>query len=126
MIVLDINATKNNQIDFDIISDLASECFMPLSYGGGLKTLKDAERIFRLGIEKIVINSYTFSNLQFVQQLVKEFGSQAIVASVDYKILNNEKRVIFSHSGKFEQKKFYIYIDKLSYESGVGELILLV
>ena len=54
MIVLDINATKNNQIDFDIISDLASECFMPLSYGG-LKTLKDAERIFRLGIEKIVI-----------------------------------------------------------------------
>ena len=76
MIVLDINATKNNQIDFDIISDLASECFMPLSYGGGLKTLKDAERIFRLGIEKIVINSYTFSNLQFVQQLVKEFGSQ--------------------------------------------------
>lgn len=125
MIVLDINATKNNQIDFDIISDLASECFMPLSYGGGLKTLKDAERIFRLGIEKIVINSYTFSNLQFVQQLVKEFGSQAIVASVDYKILNNEKRVIFSHSGKFEQKKFYIY-DWINYliESGVGELIL--
>ena len=54
MIVLDINATKNNQIDFDIISDLASECFMPLSYGGGLKTLKDAERILRLGIKKLL------------------------------------------------------------------------
>ena len=60
MIILDINATKNNQIDFDIISDLASECFMPLSYGGGLKTLKDAEKIFRLGIEKIIVNPLPF------------------------------------------------------------------
>ena len=125
MIILDINANKNNEIDFNIISDLASECFMPLSYGGGLNTLKDAEKIFRLGIEKIIVNSHTFSNLKFIRELVTEFGSQAIVASVDYKISNNDKRVIFSNSGKIEQKNIDIYdwIDHLT-ESGAGELVL--
>ena len=58
-----------------------------------LENIKDAERDFRLGIEKIVINLYR--KFTICSTTRKEFGSQAIVASVDYKILNNEKKVIF-------------------------------
>ena len=86
LVLLDISATNNNRKpDFKILAELANECFMPLAYGGGINDFEDAEKIFQIGIEKIVINSIAFTNPVFITELAEHFGNQAIVASIDVK-----------------------------------------
>ncbi|MCU0372052.1 MAG: AglZ/HisF2 family acetamidino modification protein [Ignavibacteria bacterium] len=83
---LDIRASLNNQEpQYEILQEIANECFMPVSYGGGIKTLEQAEKIFRTGFEKIVINSTAFTNPGFITEAAKSFGSQSIIVSIDVK-----------------------------------------
>jgi cyclase len=86
IIVLDIGATPDRTgIQFDAIGEMASECFMPMAYGGGITTVDDARRVLRLGVEKIAINSAASANPSLISKLADAFGSQAVVASVDVK-----------------------------------------
>ncbi len=71
--------------DFKMIEEIASECFMPLSYGGGINNLEQCRRIFKSGVEKICLNSSILFKRTFVLDAIKIFGSQAIVASIDVK-----------------------------------------
>ena len=102
---MDINSSKiNSPIDFELISDFAAECFMPLAYGGGVKTIEDFKKLYRLGIEKVIINTLLFDNPSVIKEAVNDFGSQSVVASIDIKKNKNGEYVIFSHSGR-ENKK---------------------
>ena len=84
--LLDIGASKQGrEPDYDLIEEVAGECFMPLTYGGGIKTIDQAVRIFRSGVEKICLQSLCFENLSTVRDMVDSFGSQSIVVSVDVK-----------------------------------------
>ena len=67
MIIQDISIDylKKENINFKILKSIAIECFMPLSYGGGIKSLNDAEKIFKIGFEKIIVNSASFENSKF-------------------------------------------------------------
>lgn len=125
LIVLDISATKNKQEpDFDLIEQFASECFIPLTYGGGVQTLKQAEKIFSLGIEKICVQSQFVIDSSFVQTMVDNFGSSSIVASIDLK--RNWRRQILVHdyiTGKPNKRNWMELIDKYT-NSGVGEIFL--
>jgi cyclase len=86
LILLDITATANKRKpDFLRIQDIASECFMPVCYGGGVTDLDEIERIFRLGIEKVAINTAAFSSPSLIQSAAECYGSQSIVVSVDVK-----------------------------------------
>ncbi len=86
LIVVDIAATvENKEPNFPLIRELASECFMPVAYGGGIHTLKQIETLFRLGIEKVALNSYALKNPQFVRTAADAFGSQSLVISIDVK-----------------------------------------
>lgn len=86
IIVLDIGATPDQSgIRFDIIGEMASECFMPMAYGGGITSVDEARRVFKLGVEKVVINSAAVSNLSVMTEVAAAFGNQAVVASVDVK-----------------------------------------
>lgn len=86
IIVLDIGATPDRSaIPFDIIGEMASECFMPLAYGGGIKTVDEARRVLRLGVEKISVNAAAAADPSLISRLADAFGSQAVVASVDIK-----------------------------------------
>jgi cyclase len=125
LIFLDITVTKNNKaIDFDLISKIASECFMPLSYGGGVKDIDTIRRILKLGVEKICINSYVFENPNFVKEAVKLFGSSTIVVSVDVKKNIFGKYEIWSHSGTKKVKTTFDEAIKLIKEIGVGEILI--
>ena len=98
LILLDINASKvDSPIDFELLSDFAAECFMPLAYGGGVKTIEDFKKLYRLGIEKVIVNTMLFDNPSIVKEVVKSYGSQSVVASVDVKRNENGEYVIFSH-----------------------------
>ncbi|SFV62811.1 Imidazole glycerol phosphate synthase cyclase subunit [hydrothermal vent metagenome] len=125
LIFLDIFASKNNSdINFKLLKDIANECFMPLSYGGNIKSLDDAKKIFEIGFEKIVINSNAFDNLKLIEEIAKYFGSQSIIGSIDVKKNFFGKYRIFSHHGRIKQEKDVIIWSKKLESVGIGELFL--
>jgi len=86
LVIIDIYSSKNgSKINFELIKNITGECFMPLSYGGGVSSLDDFEKLFSLGVEKVVINQLLLTNPKLVGQAVSIFGAQAIVASIDFK-----------------------------------------
>ena len=82
LVLIDIS---KKDIPFDVIRKITRECFMPLCYGGGVRTIEDMRKLFQLGIEKIIVNTLLFENPQVIEDAIKLFGSQSIVASVDVK-----------------------------------------
>tara|TARA_B100001250_G_C19670138_1_gene731117 strand:+ start:49 stop:801 length:753 start_codon:yes stop_codon:yes gene_type:complete len=126
LIILDIKKNKsNNEIDYEFLKDLFSECFVPVTYGGGISSLNEADKIFKLGIEKICLNSMILEDKQILKSFVKKFGSQSIVASVDVKKNFFNKYKIFNNKlNKFEKKLDLIdYLKELE-NFGVGEIII--
>lgn len=126
LILLDITASKEKKgPNFELIQEIASECFMPLGYGGGITKLSEIEKLFQIGIEKVLLNSSIVSNPKICAEAIEIFGSQSIVASVDYKKPFLSKHFFpFSVSGS---KKINIplfeYIRQIE-EIGFGEIIL--
>ena len=97
MSILDISATRRGtEPDYQELEDIASQAFMPLSYGGCVKTVEQAKKILALGYEKIVINTELVNNPKLIEQCVSLAGSQSIVASIDAKIINGKYRAIIS------------------------------
>ncbi len=84
IILLDILASaQGREPEFALVEQIASECFMPLTYGGGIRSVDDAHRLFDLGIEKISVNSATADDATIIGDLAARFGSQSVVASID-------------------------------------------
>ncbi|MBZ7942915.1 HisA/HisF-related TIM barrel protein [Campylobacter molothri] len=121
LIILDIDASKNKQIDFESIEDLAKECFMPLTIGGGIKTLDDIQKILNLGADKIAINSKALEDSEFIVKAANRFGAQCIVCSIDVK----RKEDRFCVYNKGELLDINPLELALKYESlGAGEILL--
>lgn len=122
---LSIRATqKGEQPNFEILSQIASECFMPLSYGGGIKDFDTAARIFKMGFEKIVLNSVVFEKPELVTQLANHFGSQSVIVSLDYKKDFFGRINMYSHGGTKKQKGDLVEFVKHIEFLGAGELLL--
>lgn len=86
LMVLDITASKErSEPDYEMIEQFAGECFMPLCYGGGIRTVEQARQLFALGVEKICLQTAALQDLSIVTQISDRFGSQAVVISVDLK-----------------------------------------
>lgn len=110
--------------NFDILQQVANECFMPLSYGGGISDFETAKKILHLGFEKVIINSAIFNNPELITKLSEHFGSQSIVVSIDYKRSFWGKEHVYSHSGKQKQKGTVTeWIEKAGH-LGAGEILL--
>lgn len=123
LIVLDIDASlKKEEINTEIISDMANECFMPLTIGGGINSIDAIYNVLNAGADKISINSKVIETQNFIREAANIFGSQCIVCSIDTKKVNNEYKV-------YNKKKGVIDIHPLTlakeYESmGAGEILL--
>lgn len=124
--ILDIDITnKNTNPNFNLIEDIASEAFMPLSYGGGIDSLDKAKKIFNLGIEKVILNSAAIKNPDLISEIANIFGSQAVVVSIDVKkTLFSKNYKIYSNSGKKNTKLELKSWAKRCEELGAGELML--
>ncbi len=122
---LDITATNERKgPDFELLADIADECFMPLSYGGGVRCFEDAQRILKMGFEKIILNSYAVENPDFIRQLADHFGSQAIVVSIDVKRDFWGRLRVYTHSGRRKT-----HLDPVTWAQkvealGAGEILL--
>ena len=100
LIILDISASKSSkEINLKLIDEIADDCFMPLTVGGGIKSLKDIENVLNLGADKVSINTQAFLNRNFLSDAINKYGSQCIVVSVDYKKKSNGKKEVFIESG---------------------------
>ena len=125
LILLDITATtESKKPNFETISEVASECFMPLTYGGGIRTIEDAKMIFNLGVEKVAINSYAVENPSFIRELAALFGSQSVVISIDVKKTWLGKYAVHTHGGKNVTKYDPVEWAKFMEETGAGEILL--
>ncbi len=125
IILLDINSSKQNkEINYNLIQEIATECFMPLSYGGGINSLNQIEKVLKLGVEKVIINSAFIHSSDFLKEAVREFATSTLVASVDVKKNIWGKYILHSHADKK-----IIFSDPIDYikkleENGVGEIMI--
>ncbi len=122
LIFLDINANKNG-INLRLIDDFADDCFMPITIGGGIKTLFDIENVLKVGADRVCINTQAYLNNDFLKKAINHFGSQCIVVSIDYKKIQNEKKVFINSGTKNTNSNLYDYI-KIIDEIKPGEIIL--
>ncbi len=86
LIFLDITASREGRApNLKVLGDIANECFMPLGYGGGIRSLDYAKAVFDIGFEKVAVNSYAVDNPSLITEIASHYGSQAVIASIDVK-----------------------------------------
>ena len=125
LMVLDITASKENkEPNYALIEQFASECFMPLSYGGGIKTMEQAQRLFNSGIEKICLQTAVLNDLSLVKNLSDKWGSSSILVSIDVKKnwLGHPK-LYSAATGKTLDKKWTDFMQE-AVSAGAGEIVL--
>lgn len=118
------NSTENKEPDLVFLKEIASEAFMPLSYGGGVKSLKQMEKLFCIGFEKIIANTAFNENPELVREAVKEFGSQSLVVSIDVRSDLFNRKSCWIKGGSVKLKNSPIDYAKKAEELGAGELLL--
>ena len=125
LMVMDIDATRDNrEPDYKMIENLAAECRMPLCYGGGVKTVEQAQRIFSLGVEKIAISSAAVSNPGLVADIARRVGSQSVVVVLDVKKKLFGGYELYTHNGKKASGKSPFEYAARMEELGAGEIVV--
>lgn len=123
LILLDIDATKDKRsIDIFTVMEISSECFMPLTIGGGLKTVDDIALVLSKGADKISINSGALDNPSLIKEASKCFGSQSIVVSIDV-IKTSDGYQIYKNGEKLNSIKLTDWCKEASF-LGAGELLI--
>ena len=123
LIVLDIDASLNEEeINTEIITDIADECFMPLTIGGGIKSIDDIYSVLNAGADKVSINTIALEDLDFIKKASAIFGSQCIVCSIDIKNIDGTYKVFHKSKGIFEINP--LDLAKQYQEYGAGEILL--
>jgi cyclase len=125
LVFLDITASiEKRSPRLEIISTIAKECFMPLGYGGGIRTLEEMHTIFSLGVEKIIINSNAIESPAIISEAADLFGSQSIVVSIDVKKNLFGSYQVFTQSGKIKTTWDPVKWAQETERLGAGEIIL--
>lgn len=125
LVVLDIGAAKRGTgPDLQMVLDVASECFMPFAYGGGVRSVQDIEALIARGVEKTIVNTLLLRSPGVVAEAVREFGSSSIVASVDYRRSLTGRVRVHSASGVRAPRDVVAHCRAASEDVGVGEILL--
>jgi cyclase len=124
LVVLDIDATKRGDIDFGLLNRLNKEAFMPLGYGGGIKSVDDIKRILNLGFEKVIINHHALAHPEFLTAAARACGSQSVVVCLDVKRDLAGKHRVFDHLARKPLKRDAVEHARAASELGAGEIIV--
>lgn len=125
LLFLDISATnERRQPSIDLIARIASECFMPLGYGGAVGSVQDIRTILNLGVEKVAINTAAVENRNLIRAAADLFGSQSIAVSIDVKKDWMGRYKVHTHSGKKNTGLDPVQLAVEMEELGAGELLL--
>lgn len=125
IIFLDISASSRHGCpDFDLIAEITSECFIPFCYGGGVRTVEDAARLFSIGVEKVSVNSAIIKDLKLVSMLAGRFGSQSVVAAMDIDKDWLGRYHVMANRGKTKTAFQPVEYAALLSKAGVGEILV--
>lgn len=126
LVFFDIDASKQGkEPDFQMIKHIAAECFMPFGYGGGISTLEHVQKLFTIGVEKIILNTQALKDLSLVSQAAEIFGDQSIVVCVDVKKNFWGKYQVYAHSSKIMGTPTDVVEYALAcQQAGAGEIIV--
>src|SRR6476469_4495206 len=125
MVFFDITASAHGRATMvNVIERAADECFMPLTVGGGLRSVDDMYTMLRAGADKISINSSALANPDLIRAGAEKFGSQCIVVSIDAKKVAPDRWEVFSHGGRKETGLDAVEWAKKAVSLGAGEIVL--
>ena len=125
MVFFDITASAHDRSSMvDVIERAADCCFMPLTVGGGIRTLDDMSIMLKAGADKISINSAAISHPELIQEGAKKFGNQCIVVSIDAKRVNDDRWEVFSHGGRKSTGMDTVEWARKVVGHGAGEIVL--
>ena len=121
---LDITASSDNRnIILDVVKKTANKCFMPLTVGGGVRSILDIRNLLLAGADKVGINTSAISSPELIQEGANKFGSQCIVVAIDAKKVK-DKWMVYSHGGRKETGLDAVEWAKFVVGKGAGELLL--
>jgi len=121
---LDITASNENRDTiFDVVERTSKKCFVPLTVGGGVRTIEDINKLLNCGADKVSINTAAVENPKVIEESSKKFGSQCIVVAIDAK-KKNDKWEIFTHGGRNNSGINALEFAKKMENSGAGELLV--
>jgi cyclase len=125
MIILDINATPaNTEPDFDQIAVLAQECFVPLTVGGGVRSLDAIRKLLQAGADKVAVNSHAYAEPGFISEAAARYGSQCIVAAIDYRTHADGRQECFAGCGRAPTGRDPVEWARELERLGAGEILL--
>ena len=125
LVFLDINASRENrEPDYALIEDIASECFMPFAYGGGIRNTDQIKKLFNLGVEKVILNSAIYSDLSLITRAAEQFGSQSVLASIDVKANFWRQLRVYNHLEGKTIDANPVDFSKQVEKAGAGEIII--
>jgi cyclase len=125
LLFLDITASlENRNPNLKVLADIADECFMPLSYGGGIRSLDQARAVFEIGFEKLAINTQAAENPALIGEIAAHYGSQAVIASIDVKKGLFGRKTVHTLGGRRNTRRdpvsWALEVEKM----GAGEILL--
>lgn len=126
---LDITASSDDrETIYDVVERTAAACFMPVTVGGGVRTVEDIRRLLNAGADKVSINTAAVKNPDFIREAAEKFGSQCIVVSIDAKRVSpegeDERFEIFTHGGRTPTGIDAVEFARKAVELGAGELLV--
>ena len=123
--LIDIAKSKKKEdLNYEIIRDIADECRMPFAYGGGISNINQVEKLFSIGVEKIILNTSLLNNYNFINELAKEYGSQSIMVAVDINLNFFSKKKLYSWTKRKNLKTDVNKHIKNCINYGAGEILI--
>ena len=123
IVLIDISKKKFDKKFLKIVNYFANNCFLPITVGGGINSLKKANYLFRNGADKIILNSVSYTNIKLIKQISKIYGQQSIIHSIDCKKISNKYFVTFNN-GKINSGYDPIEWCSKIVKNGVGEILI--
>jgi cyclase len=125
LLVLDIGAGPGGAaIDLELMGRIASECFMPFTYGGGIRSLEQIKAVFAIGVEKIAVNRMALEDESFISRAADRFGSQSIVVSIDVRRPRFRPYEVFADRGRRPTGVRPVEFARRMERMGAGEILL--
>jgi imidazole glycerol-phosphate synthase subunit HisF len=122
---LDITAShENRETIYHVVSRTAEQCFMPLTVGGGVRTIRDIRKLLLAGADKVSINTAAVARPEFVREAAQKFGSQCIVVAIDAKSAGDDRFEVFTHGGRRPTGIDAIAWARCVTDDGAGEILL--
>lgn len=125
LVFLDITAARDGRPpDFETVDDLADECFMPMTVGGGVRTVEDVRQLLQVGADKVTINTAAVETPELIRQAARQFGVQCVVVSIDAKLNADGTCEVYTNSGTVPTGRDPVVWAREVEALGAGEILL--